>query len=38
MAIMQGKPMIAPGEEGQRDIHIVESIYKSAELGQRVLL
>lgn len=38
MAIMQGKPMLAPGEEGQRDIHIVESIYKSADSGQRVLL
>ncbi len=38
MAIMQGKPMLAPGEEGQRDIHIVESIYKSAASGQRVLL
>ncbi|AXY75349.1 gfo/Idh/MocA family oxidoreductase [Paraflavitalea soli] len=38
MAIMQGKPMIAPGEEGLRDIRIVEAIYKSAGSGQRVKL
>lgn len=38
LAIMQGKPMIAPGEEGQRDIRIVEAIYKSAGSGQRVKL
>lgn len=30
MAIMQGKPMLVPGEEGLRDIRIVEAIYKSA--------
>jgi glucose-fructose oxidoreductase len=30
MAIMQGKKMIVPGEEGLRDIRIVEAIYKSA--------
>ena len=38
LAIMQGKPLIAPGEEGKRDIHIVESIYKSAAAGKRILL
>jgi glucose-fructose oxidoreductase len=38
LAIMQGKPLIAPGEEGRRDIHIVESIYKCAATGQRVVL
>ncbi len=38
LAIMQGKPMIAPGEEGMKDIHIVESIYKSAATGKRILL
>ncbi|HYO23057.1 MAG TPA: Gfo/Idh/MocA family oxidoreductase, partial [Flavisolibacter sp.] len=36
-AITQGKAMIAPGEEGLRDIRIVEAIYKAAAAaGQRV--
>ena len=30
LAIMQNKPMLVPGEEGKRDIRIVEAIYKSA--------
>jgi glucose-fructose oxidoreductase len=30
LAIMQGKPMLVPGEEGLRDIRIVEAIYRSA--------
>jgi glucose-fructose oxidoreductase len=30
LAIMQGRPMLVPGEEGLRDIRIVEAIYKSA--------
>ena len=30
MAIMQKKPMPVPGEEGLRDIRVVEAIYKSA--------
>lgn len=30
LSIMQNKPMIVPGEEGLRDIRIVEAIYKSA--------
>jgi glucose-fructose oxidoreductase len=30
LAIMEGKPMLVPGEEGLRDIRIVEAIYKSA--------
>jgi glucose-fructose oxidoreductase len=38
MAIMQGKPMLVPGEEGLRDIRIVEAIYKSAATGGRVAL
>lgn len=39
MSIMQGKPVLVPGEEGLRDIRIVRSIYKSAELnGARVSL
>lgn len=36
LAIMQGKPMLVPGEEGLRDIRIVEAIYKSADSGKRV--
>ncbi|MGZ8559840.1 MAG: Gfo/Idh/MocA family protein [Chitinophagaceae bacterium] len=38
ISIMQGKPMLVPGEEGLRDIRIVEAIYKSAGMGQRVTL
>lgn len=38
LAIIQGKPMLVPGEEGLRDIRIVEAIYKSAGSGQRVKL
>ncbi|MDB5249171.1 MAG: gfo/Idh/MocA family oxidoreductase [Segetibacter sp.] len=36
ISIMQGKPMLVPGEEGLRDIRIVEAIYESARTGQRV--
>ena len=38
LSIMQKKPMLVPGEEGLRDIRIVEAIYKSAGTGQRVIL
>lgn len=38
LAIVGGKPMLVPGEEGLRDIRIVEAIYKSAASGQRVTL
>jgi len=37
-SIMNGKPMLVPGEEGLRDIRIVEAIYKSAATKQRVSL
>lgn len=37
-SIIQGKPMLVPGEEGLRDIRIVEAIYKSATTGQKVTL
>ncbi len=30
LSIIQGKPMLVPGEEGLRDIRIVEAVYKSA--------
>ena len=36
MAIMQGKSMLVPGEEGLRDIKVVEAIYKSAATGEPV--
>jgi glucose-fructose oxidoreductase len=38
LAIMQKKPMLVPGEEGLRDIRIVEAVYRSAGSGQRVAL
>lgn len=38
LAIIQKKPVLVPGEEGLRDIRIVEAIYKSAGSGQRVNL
>jgi glucose-fructose oxidoreductase len=38
MSIMQKKPMLVPGEEGLRDIRLVEAIYKSAASGQQVKL
>src|SRR5690606_20812417 len=38
LAIIQGQPMMVPGEEGLRDIRIVEAIYKSAAKGGRVEL
>jgi glucose-fructose oxidoreductase len=38
LSIMQGKPMLVPGEEGLRDIRIVEAIYKSAASGNPVKL
>lgn len=36
LAILQGNPMQVPGEEGLRDIRIVEAIYKCAASGERV--
>ena len=38
LSIMNNRPMLVPGEEGRRDIRIVEAIYKSASTGKRVLL
>ncbi len=35
-AIMNKKSLIAPGEEGLRDIRVVEAIYKAAKSGGRV--
>jgi glucose-fructose oxidoreductase len=36
MELMTGRPSIAPGEMGRRDIAIVEAIYAAARSGQRV--
>jgi glucose-fructose oxidoreductase len=33
LALMNGKPMLVPGEEGLRDIRVVEAIYRSAGMG-----
>lgn len=38
LSIMQGKPMLVPGEEGLRDVRIVEAIYRSAQTGKAVKL
>ncbi|MFD2569376.1 Gfo/Idh/MocA family protein [Spirosoma soli] len=35
-AILKNKPVLAPGEEGLRDIKIVEAIYKAAKTGSEV--
>ena len=36
LSIMQNKPVLVPGEEGLRDIRIVEAIYEAARLGREV--
>ncbi len=38
LSIMQDTAMLVPGEEGLRDIRIVEAIYKCAGTGQRVAM
>ncbi|MCC6287346.1 MAG: Gfo/Idh/MocA family oxidoreductase [Chitinophagaceae bacterium] len=38
LSIINNKPMLVPGEEGLRDIRIVEAILKAAEAGQSVKL
>lgn len=38
LSIMQNKPLLVPGEEGLRDIRIVEAIYKAAGSGRRVTI
>ena len=38
LSVMNGKPMLVPGEEGLRDIRIVEAIYRSAATKQSVKL
>jgi glucose-fructose oxidoreductase len=36
MAIIENRPMMVPGEEGMRDIRVVEAIYKSVKEGRVV--
>jgi glucose-fructose oxidoreductase len=36
LELMSGRPSLAPGEMGRRDIAIVEAIYAAARSGQRV--
>ncbi|CAG5018104.1 Glucose--fructose oxidoreductase [Dyadobacter sp. CECT 9275] len=38
LAIMQNKPQLVPGEEGMRDIRIVEAIYQAAKTGKTIKL
>lgn len=38
LAIMEKKPLLVPGEEGLRDIRIVEAIYKAVKTGGSVKL
>jgi glucose-fructose oxidoreductase len=35
-ALMSKSPLLVPGEEGLRDIRVVEAIYKSVETGKQV--
>lgn len=37
-SIMNGQPMQVPGEEGLRDIRVVEAILKSAETGKKAMV
>ena len=38
VAIMTKKPLLVPGEEGLRDIRVVEAIYESVRTGKRVAI
>jgi glucose-fructose oxidoreductase len=38
LAIMQNKPVLVPGEEGLKDIRVVEAIYKSVKEKRRVVI
>ncbi len=38
LAIMNDTPVMVPGEEGMKDIRIVEAIYKAARTGKKVML
>ncbi len=36
LSILEDRPMLAPGEEGLRDIRVVEAVYEAARTGKRV--
>jgi len=38
LAILNNTAVIAPGEEGKKDIHIIEAIFKSAATEERIVL
>ncbi|MGK7392312.1 MAG: Gfo/Idh/MocA family protein [Candidatus Cyclobacteriaceae bacterium M2_1C_046] len=38
LALLNNKPVLVPGEEGLKDIRVVEAIFKSAERGERVVI
>lgn len=38
LAILNNKPVIVPGEEGLKDIRVVEAIYKSVKEKERVTI
>ena len=38
MAIMKDSPMMVPGEEGMKDIILLEAINESAQTGKKVML
>jgi glucose-fructose oxidoreductase len=38
LAILQGRPLLVPGEEGLRDIRVVEAVFESARTGRRVVI
>lgn len=38
LAILGQKPILVPGEEGMRDIYVVEAAFKSAATGKRIAL
>ena len=38
LAILDNRPVLVPGEEGLKDIKIVEAVYKSAAEGKKISL
>ncbi len=38
LAVLQGQPLRVPGEEGLRDIRVVEAVFKSAKSGEPVVI
>jgi glucose-fructose oxidoreductase len=38
LSILEKRPMLVPGEEGMRDIRVVEAIFQAAKTGERVLM